>query len=650
MSSSRSLPRIFIIALCSLAAVLTATLDSARAQNSSDPRIVWEVKNRFRLFREEKDFQLHADALRGHSILQSEQVMAADSDGRGWARNMVGRLCIDAAGRIAEPCKRDGADESYLAATDYRIAIRVTGATDASCSWLLDKGEEAKAGFLPCDDEVSLRVAAGRPTLVAVDVRRDDGPVTRITTEVNVRDILIAGLGDSIAAGEGNPDRPVALSDEGFCFRQFIGTSSSQYYRPGRAGFKGDKSCENTRAADPGVVDTWNKLAARWQNSACHRSLYSYQLRTALALAVENTHVAVTFVPLACTGSTIDAGILGPRRARELDCGGFKCPTNVPAQVSQLANVLLQARKRDKSRQLDLVLLTVGANDIDFSGIVADVIIEEPWSRALFKRGGMLGTLANSNLLLEQKLPGDFRRMRAALKPLVGDLAHVVYTSYANPVLSEQGGACEGGRNGFDVHPAFAANPDRMAAASQFVEQAFLPRIAALATCTAGTVCGGSDAMTFVDAHQKAFAAGHAMCARAPTDPVFDNDCFSASGDSFETSMAEAATAPLVCRHRAGEFRAYASRARWIRTANDSYFAAMTYPEGVSQGMQPSDIHDATWGILSAVYGGAVHPTAEGHAAMADAALEQARRVLTIGQVDPPVTAQPLAPPQPVQQ
>ncbi len=54
----------------------------------------------------------------------------------------------------------------------------------------------------------------------------------------------------------------------------------------------------------------------------------------------------------------------------------------------------------------------------------------------------------------------------------------------------------------------------------------------------------------------------------------------------------------------------------------------MTYPQGLQSSMQPSDIHDATWGVLSAVYGGAVHPTAEGHAAMADAALPAAISVL----------------------
>jgi phospholipase/lecithinase/hemolysin len=69
----------------------------------------------------------------------------------------------------------------------------------------------------------------------------------------------------------------------------------------------------------------------------------------------------------------------------------------------------------------------------------------------------------------------------------------------------------------------------------------------------------------------------------------------------------------------------------------------MTYPQGLPTSSQPADIHDATWGILSAVYGGAVHPTAEGHAAMADAALAAARRVLGI-QANAAVNAEPLSP------
>ena len=61
--------------------------------------------------------------------------------------------------------------------------------------------------------------------------------------------------------------------------------------------------------------------------------------------------------------------------------------------------------------------------------------------------------------------------------------------------------------------------------------------------------------------------------------------------------------------------------------------------------LQPTDIHDATWGVVSAVYGGAVHPTAEGHAAMADAALAAARQVLNLGAGTAEVSREPLAPP-----
>lgn len=641
--------RLILLVLCA-AAALAADIATLHAQPvvTNEPRIVWEVKNRFRLFREEKDFQLHVDALRGRSIIEAEQVLARDSEGRGWARNMLGRLCIDAAGRVTDPCPRDGVPENYLAPADHNISLRVEGANDATCSWLFDQGVDAKGGYLPCRDEITLRVPYGKTLIVTADMRRADGTTDRLSAEIAVRDLLIAGLGDSIAAGEGNPDRPVALADEGFCFRQFIGTARSEYFRPGRAGFKGDKSCELTSRPGPEDVEAWNKLAARWQNAACHRSLYSYQLRAALALAVEQPHVAVTFLPLACTGATIEAGLLGPGRARELDCGDRKCPTTVPPQISQLTSLLAQARKRDPQRKLDLVLLTIGANDIDFSGMVADVIIEESWSRALFRRGNVIGGVSNSQGLLDQKLPGSFVRLRAALKPLVGDLRRVVFTSYANPVLAADGATCGGGRDGFDIHPAFGANPERLQAASEFVQSRFLPALRALATCTSGAICGAGEAMTFADAHQEAFA-GHGMCARSINDPPFDRDCFSPDGTSFPKSPVEGASNPLTCGQRPSAFRAYASRTRWIRTANDSYFAAMTYPQGVSSS-QPSDIHDATWGVLSAVYGGAVHPTAEGHAATADAALDDVRRALELGRPEAEVQVKPLAPPQVQQQ
>ena len=458
-----------------------------------------------------------------------------------------------------------------------------------------------------------------------------------------VRDLFIAGLGDSIASGEGNPDRAIALSDEGFCFRYYLGSASAQYYRPSRAGFKGGRACEA-----PDTLQNWQRNSALWFNSACHRSLYSYQTRTALALAVRYPHIAVTYLPLACTGATIPDGLFGSQRAREClpTKSGGNCQGTVNAQLGELRAALAAAKKRQPDRKLDLVLLSIGANDINFSGLVADVIVDTPTERVLFRRSGVMGSVDDSRAALTRDLPQSFAKLREALKPLVGgDLSHVVYVSYANPALANGGSPCPGGRAGFDIHPSFNAEPQRLAAVSSYVQSEFLPELKALATCQSGVLCRdpATDRMTFVDAHQAAFT-DHGFCARAESDPEFDRECFSANGDSFNSDIVTAANQPMMCGRSASEYRAYLPRARWIRDANDSYFAAMTYPQGLPSSSQPTDIHDATWGVLSAVYGGAVHPSAEGHAAMADAALPAATSVLQLNAVVPEVTAEPAPP------
>ena len=221
---------------------------------SSDLRIVWEVKNRFRLFRREADFVRHLAAQSIKSVLAAEQIMAAETDGRGWARTMLGNLCVDQMGAVMTTCERDGTRESYLAPADHHIEMRLIGTSPQnSCAWVFDEGDGQPRNYTgSCGEEVRIRLAYGKPTIVTVDVSVPNAPPLRATAEIAVRDLLIAGLGDSIAAGEGNPDRPVALSDEGFCFRRF-GTGS-EYYRPGRATFKGDRSCEARHSTPENLV------------------------------------------------------------------------------------------------------------------------------------------------------------------------------------------------------------------------------------------------------------------------------------------------------------------------------------------------------------------------------------------------------------
>ncbi len=158
----------------------------AAAQTAADTplQITWEVRNRFRLFREERDFQLHVEAARGRTILGAEQVLGTQSDGRGWARNMVGRLCIDVNGRAGESCTRDNVKENYITPTDHAVTVRLTGPVPvgATCAWTLDDGDGPQAQTFDCAEPVNFRARYGRTTVASVDVSSAEGQ-QRLSTD-----------------------------------------------------------------------------------------------------------------------------------------------------------------------------------------------------------------------------------------------------------------------------------------------------------------------------------------------------------------------------------------------------------------------------------------------------------------------------------
>jgi lysophospholipase L1-like esterase len=633
-----------ILALLSLTAA-----SSSFAQSPTSVSVTWEVKNRFRLFKDEADFQYMARFHGAGDVQAAEIALAADTKGNGWARRVINHLCVDDTGQLQEICSREysGASpssqesirEAYLAPASHRIGVKAVGAaTNALCTWKFLTNDNDSTAVVKrdqaCNDEVFYSAPYGKTTQVQLFVTthpEDSEPAA--TTTVKVRDFLIAGLGDSTAAGEGNPDRPVSIADNGFCFLRFLSGESQSYFRPSRAGYSGSRACGS---GDEDSV-TWSMERAHWMSGGCHRSLYSYQVRVALALAIENPQIAVTYIPLGCTGATIKAGMLGQQEAREIDCdlgtGRTPCSRWIDGQVVSLTRILDKAHQRDATRRLDLVLLTVGANDIDFSGLVANVMIDHSAREfGLFRDAHRVSTVDNARQALNGVLPGDFANLRDSLRHLLGNkLDHVVYVSYGHPALYNNGQPCPTSRQGFDVHPAFKIDGALLKTTSDFVTEEFFRRLKALAICDRGSGCQSDeqDRMTFVDDHQAQFR-NHGYCAQADDDPAFDRDCFRADGRSFKTNLELAAENPLVCSRPASAFRAYQQRARWIRTANDSYFAAMTYPTGESKFLQPTDIHDAIWGAASAVYGGAMHPTAQGYAAMADAAMPAARRLLDL--------------------
>ena len=194
----------------------------------------------------------------------------------------LARLCIDQAGKISQPCTRDNVAEDYLTPTEHSITVRLTGQVPAGaiCTWRFEESGTAQESSFDCVEPINIRVRYGAPTVVTVDVNAGPEVPERLTEEIQVRDILIAGLGDSIASGEGNPDRAIELSGGGFCFRSYLG--GSEYYRPGRARYQGDKSCGGSGGSIPILFHTDGGTAS-----------------TTSSASSTSPEASVTFTPLA---------------------------------------------------------------------------------------------------------------------------------------------------------------------------------------------------------------------------------------------------------------------------------------------------------------------------------------------------------------
>ena len=644
------MPRFLVLSLTALLLALWTAPAALAQSKSGGPRIEWEVKNRFRLFRSEADFQRHVAADRGDGLLAAEDRLARESDGRGWARDTVERLCVDRAGKLLETCDRDGTLEDYLVPRDHSIGVALAGTIPANvgCDWSVDDGTgPPRETMARCEEEVKLRIAYGRTTLASVDILLPDGTAQRVVTDIAVRDVLIAGLGDSIAAGEGNPDRPVRLSNEGFCFQRFLGTARSEYYRPGRDGFNGNKSCSSS-PGDESQTEAWARQSARWESGPCHRSLYSYQLRSALGLAVENSHIAVTFIPLGCTGARIDAGFLASQRISECPSPGTSaaCPGSSPAQIDELKELMARAHKRQPDRNIDLVLLTIGANDILFSGLIANVIIESTTDRILLGRGGSIATVADFAEDPRQRTARQLRQAARRAQALCGrrSFARGVRHLRKSRAHLRQYALRRRARRlrrssgvfGQQHPPASGLGLPRRAIPAEDqgagdVRRLDLPRSVEREHDLRGGPPGGFCQSWSVRALERRsrirsrllFAQWRQLPRpiRGRPPPI-----------RWPAGGRRASIAPMRRAHAGSEPRTTATLRRSpIRRAS---------PRSCSR----ANIHDATWGIMSAVYGGAIHPTAEGHAAMADATLPTMRSVLGLQPMEAPVHSEPLPP------
>jgi lysophospholipase L1-like esterase len=139
----------------------------------------------------------------------------------------------------------------------------------------------------------------------------------RVSGRLEVEDVLIVALGDSYASGEGNPEIRRGSSVEA--------------------------------AWGDGAGDHLSEAA----HAEAHRSSLAWPVQAALVLERSDSRSSVTFLTLAESGATVDDG---------LAAGG---PAG--SQVDRAARLVGE-------RDVDMVLLSIGGNDIGFSQLIRGLV------------------------------------------------------------------------------------------------------------------------------------------------------------------------------------------------------------------------------------------------------------------------------------
>jgi hypothetical protein len=611
-----------------LALVLTMVAGNAAW---AAPEIVWRVQNPFRFFLDPADTEVHRATWKSltpeqavNPVQSAEILLSERHSDSGWAATMYDKTCWDPK-RNRYGCRQR---KDYLNPKSHTVRASLKSLEDATtvdCTWLTApvRGGRGTAATLPCDLEVQLAIPYPDGAWIKVEI----GGQQVAEVMARVSDVLIVGMGDSFAAGEGNPDVPVRLSP----------TRSVDY---------DNGSGKSALQGYPARVGDWRAIGdrdfieenARWLDQACHRSLYSHQLRVALQLAIEDPHRAVTFVGVACSGAETVFGMFLRYKGNEwvpnppefsqisavadAQCGGRARDHELPEayhmkeKIPELkGGLVLRKCDAELARRIDLLLLSIGGNDIGFARLVANAVLAD--GSMLRQLGGWFGQVygfaeAGKHLdQLDDRLKAVNRAVHWLLHIPWAESDRVILASYPPMALLDDSTPCPDGNAGMTVLPDFFLRQNKAREGNTAAE-----RLHALMQDSAR-----QHGWTFVEDHRRVFR-GRGIC-MAATDADASLDL---ADDMRMPRLVDGEWVP----YNPAQWQAYAPRKRWFRTPNDAFLTGNFH---VSQSLLQKVLKTTEklgWvqPLLAAVYSGAFHPTAQGQAAIADAVVEKARAIL----------------------
>jgi hypothetical protein len=468
---------------------------------------------------------------------------------------------------------------------------QLTGVT-GECVWTWQPRKPAAAGKvetkkLACKDKLTIarvpysldRAQSG----VSVSVKLPDGRELSDKAVV-VDDLFVVAMGDSFASGESNPDRPVQFSGaremvydpamlrdevaETRGIEQLLpkfGLSSANDYNPKvlpRRMMDDELAARVNQLTSAAFKTAFDKSGAQWLSRDCHRSQYGYPFRVGIQLALENRHRSITFASFTCSGSEIMHGLFTELDPREgfTEPGGGK----VRPQLDQLSDLLCRggtaARTLQVSynlptfttgstsistqriakawcppaarkRPIDVVLISIGGNDVGFGGLVAYSMTESAgdFAPAAALVGSSIRFSPQVSRVYLEVLDERMKALKDALNDGFGVTASRVLQSSYEPIqFDENGGLCGTQPTlGLDVHPNLKLSQPRLQETADFLHD-FLGRLECITSTAKGKSCpanlatGAGTGFTLVTDHIPEFTK-RGVCARDPKHLLQDN-------------------------------------------------------------------------------------------------------------------------------
>jgi hypothetical protein len=327
-------------------------------------QVEWKVKKPFRFIKDDqsnRDFVIadKSSALEfiSNRMSKRDRTLLPPFDKTYWDPN------VDSDKRLSE---------DYIYPEKQTVMAKLVSSADGECVWQYQTQSlqaDCSKGF---SFEGNTQFAKGSPKLSVKLLSTNE----EIVINVVVRDRLILGLGDSYASGEGNPDIPTLVSNEGI------------------ASLAKKNKNSNTTGRWMRSEHLWVAEESSWLDRQCHRSFFSQQILASLKLSSKNPHETITVVPLACSGAEILDGLLIPQKSPP---GGGRMvkDSQVNFAVKHLCrngslhsvNKIFyrgytgnnQRRKESQEmfrcdgelRKPDAIFLNVGGNDVGFAPSIA---------------------------------------------------------------------------------------------------------------------------------------------------------------------------------------------------------------------------------------------------------------------------------------